>query len=90
MIFPTRVHGIPCQIQVTHFTPGCPAKTWGPPENCHEAEPAELDFEVLDRRGRHAAWLERYITPEVESRIAEEHHVMRQAEIFAQYPEPDF
>lgn len=90
MIFPSRVNGIPCQVQITHFSPFIPAKTWGPPETCYEAEGGELEFSLLDRRGRHAAWLERYISPEVEAQIAEEYKVMRMAELYAGYPEPEF
>jgi hypothetical protein len=90
MLFPTRVNGIPCQVQVTHFTPVTPARTWGPPEQCYPAEGGELEFEILDRRGRHAPWLERYLDDKTIDRINEEHYIMRQGEIFSRYPEPDF
>ena len=90
MIFPSRVHGIPCQVQVTHFTPVIPARTSGPPEHCSPAEGGELEFEILDRRGRHAPWLERYLDDKTVSRIYDEHYIMRQGEIYAGDSEPDF
>jgi hypothetical protein len=82
MIFPTKVNGIPCQVKVTHYMPGIPAHVMGPPEDCYEAEPEEFEFELLDRRGRSATWLDRYLTPDVIERIAEEHHDMARAEFF--------
>lgn len=59
MIISTRIHGIPCQVRVTHYCAADPRRTWGPPEQCWPAEPAEVEFEVLDSRGRTARWLER-------------------------------
>lgn len=82
MIFPTTVNGIPCQCEVTYFRPGARAQLLGPPEKCHPAEPDEFEFVLLDRRGRRATWLDRYITPQVANRIAEEHHIVIEGELY--------
>ena len=71
-VFESTVAGIPCQIEVTHFYGGAPAKLSGPPERCEPEEPAEADFVVLDRRGYPAAWLERKLTREDRRRIEQE------------------
>jgi hypothetical protein len=84
MIFPTTVNGIPCKCQVTHFLPAVPMKVYGP--GMGDADPPEeeeFDFKLLDRRGRRATWLDRYISPSVQGRLSEEAHIMRQAEYFA-------
>ena len=80
MIFPTTVNGIPCQCKVTSYTPVIPGYTTGPPENCYPDEGGEVEFILLDRRGREASWLDRYVTPAVEERIAEEAHIMMEGE----------
>ena len=85
MIFDTTVNGIPCQVKVTHYLPGIPATVSGPPEDCHEGDSGEFDFELLDRRGRLATWLDRYVTDEVAERIAEEHHVICLADYYCPY-----
>ncbi len=45
--FITRVSGIPCQCKVTR----------------HSSTQKEFDFQILDRKGYHAPWLERKIDP---------------------------
>ena len=85
MIFPTKVNGIPCQCRVLQYTPEVPAKTYGPPEDCYPSEPEEFDFELLDRKGKRASWLDRYVTPAVVEYLAEENHIMQQAEMYAAY-----
>ena len=90
MIFPTKVNGIPCQVQVTHFLAPTPSQTSGPPERCYEGDAGEFEFAILDRRGRQANWLERYLSPQVVSRIEEEFRIMSEAAFREYYPEPDF
>jgi hypothetical protein len=90
MIFNTHVNGIPCQCSVLTFNPGTPAQTSGPPEHCHDGDPGEFEFELLDRRGHRAAWLDRYINPQVEDRLLEEAHVMRQGEEREAYYQYDY
>lgn len=70
--FESRVCGIPCLIRVTSYEAYVPARTYGPPENCYPAEGGCGDWEVLDRRGRPAPWLERKLTKDDISRIDSE------------------
>ena len=49
----TQIAGIPCQLRVTYWEDTIPA-TWYTP-----AEGGDMEFEVLDRRGYPAPWLER-------------------------------
>ena len=86
MIFSTKVNGIPCQVKVTHFMPATPMRVYGPEmEDAEEGEPEEFEFELLDRRGRPATWLDRYVTDEVAERIAEEHHLICLADYYCPY-----
>lgn len=66
-----RVCGIPCIIGVTDYEGYTPAYTSGPPENCHPAEGGSGDFEILDRKGYRAKWLEKKITAKDEDAIQE-------------------
>lgn len=73
----TRVCGIPCLVDYTVSGHYEPAKVWGPPEHCYEAQYPEVDFQVLDRRGRPAPWLEKKMSladrNEIENEILEHH-----------------
>lgn len=71
------VAGIPCLIDYTISGHYEPAKTYGPPEYCYEAQYPEVDFEVLDRRGRAAPWLAKKLTPTEANRI--ENEILEQA-----------
>lgn len=51
-----RAHGLPALARVTHFIPYTPA-SWDAP-----ADGPEVEWELLDRNGRPAAWLERQVT----------------------------
>lgn len=52
-----RAHGIPAIARVYSYTPYTPA-SWTAP-----ADGPEADWQLLDRRGRPAAWLEKILTP---------------------------
>lgn len=65
------IQGIPCLIKVTSFTPERPGRYCGPPEDCFPEEPAEFSYDVLDRRGRPAPWLERKMADADHERIGE-------------------
>jgi hypothetical protein len=56
---PATVAGIPCIARVTHYDPGDPGRLYGHPDDQYPPEPAELDWTILDGRGRPAPWLER-------------------------------
>jgi hypothetical protein len=68
----TRVAGIPCCARLTHFYGGDPGRLFGPPEHCYPPEPQEMDWTILDRRGRPAPWLERKMTDQDVDRIADQ------------------
>jgi hypothetical protein len=67
--FESRVCGIPCIIRVTDWEAYVPAQTSGPPERCYPSEGGEGHWEILDRKGRPAAWLERKLTGDDRERI---------------------
>lgn len=62
--------GIPCIIRVTYWERYTPAKVSGPPEHCYPAEGGEGDWEILDRNGRPAPWLERKMNQTERDRIS--------------------
>lgn len=57
--FSFRVCGIPCIVRVLDWEPYDPGRTSGPPERCHPPEGGWAEFELLDKKGRRAEWLER-------------------------------
>ncbi|MBP8284819.1 MAG: hypothetical protein KAX46_13060 [Chromatiaceae bacterium] len=58
----TRISGIPARIEVTSYIPWRPARLYGHPDSWAPAE-GEIEWEVLDRRGRPAPWLARKLSP---------------------------
>ncbi|PAU79193.1 hypothetical protein [Halomonas salipaludis] len=46
-----RIAGIPCQVEVTGYTPADPGSFFEPPSG------PEIEYEVYDRRGYKAGWL---------------------------------
>jgi hypothetical protein len=71
----SRVAGIPCIIGVTHFESVKGSFDYHADSDWDYHGYTECEFEVLDRRGRKAAWLERKLTDDmtqkIESEIAE-------------------
>ena len=68
-----RVAGIPALAGVTSYTPLTQANTSaGHPDNWYPAEGGEVEFDILDRRGRPAPWLERKIDGQARDRLADE------------------
>ncbi len=65
----TRVAGIPCQILITSYYPATPMKYWKAEEYWQPPQEAEIEWEILDRRGRPAPWLERKLSPAERRRI---------------------
>ena len=43
--------------------------------DAHPPEPTEFEYEILDRRGRKAPWLEKYLTVADEERLLLEFHL---------------
>jgi hypothetical protein len=66
------IDGIPCQLVETYYSAGCPARTWGPPEHCYPEEYPEYEWEIRDRKGYRARWLEAKLTDEGVIAIEEE------------------
>lgn len=90
MIFTTRVNGIPCKCEVTSFSPYVPMRITGSGQgDVDPPEEAEFEFNILDRRGREAPWLERYVTPTVIQNLFEEASFMHMAEYYDDFKEPD-
>ena len=67
-----RVAGIPCIIGVIDWEAYVPAFTSGPPDRCYPSEGGCGSWDVLDRRGRPAPWLERKLTDSDRDRIEQE------------------
>ena len=71
----TRVAGIPCIIGVTEYECVKGSYSYHAASDWDYYGYTECEFDVLDRRGRKAAWLERKltdkITREIEKEIAE-------------------
>jgi hypothetical protein len=71
----THIQGIPCQVKMVY---GHYQEPWrGSPHDCpsdwdYYGGWVELEFEVYDRKGYRAKWLERKMTPEDEDRIISE------------------
>ena len=68
----TRISGIPCQVLVTCYYPARPARLHGHPDTWYPPEPEEISFQVLDRRGRVAPWLEAKLDEQGRRRIEDE------------------
>lgn len=55
--FRSRARGIPCIVDVTHYLAEVPANLSGHPDSWYAPESAEVEVDLLDRRGRPAPWL---------------------------------
>ena len=73
MIFNTSVNGIPCQCHVLDA----------------ETELNSFDFELLDRKGYRAKWLDRYIDYGVRSRLFNEFEDHRIQLLYERYQNQD-
>jgi hypothetical protein len=68
----STVAGIPCLIGVMEFSSVRGSYSYNAPSDMDYYGYTESDWEVLDRRGRPAAWLERKLTDPDRSRIERE------------------
>jgi hypothetical protein len=83
MVFDTKVNGISCKCVVTMYSPDMPMKVTGSGYGDAIApEHEEFEFQLLDKRGYPAVWLEKYIDENVRDRLLEEFLVHRQAEYY--------
>lgn len=79
VIFDTTVAGIPCQCEVVHAYEFIPMRSYGPGmEDATEAEGFEFEFNILDRKGYKAKWLEKKVTPADIYRLYEEFTIMQE------------
>ena len=76
----TRVANIPCQVLVTYYDPGRPDRLSGHPDTWYPGEYEDVEFQVLDRRGRAAPWLTAKLDDEDRQRIIRELHEYWQKE----------
>jgi hypothetical protein len=81
--FATKVCGIPCLVQITAWEKHRPGRIYGPPEHCYPDEGGYGTWELLDRRGRPAPWLEKKLTDKEINRIEDE--VYEHAEVQKDY-----
>lgn len=65
----TRVAGIPCVVRVTYFAPADMGCTGGEADFWRPPSPPDIEYHVLDRRGRPAPWLDRKLTNEARARL---------------------
>lgn len=68
----SRVAGIPCLIGVTHFDSVQGSYSYNAASDMDYYGYSESEWDVLDRRGRPAAWLERKLTDDDRQRIEQE------------------
>lgn len=68
----SKVAGIPCRIGITHFYRVRGSYSYNAESDMDYYGYSDSDWEVLDRRGRPATWLERKLTKEDRQRIEEE------------------
>jgi hypothetical protein len=68
----STVAGIPCLIGVTEFSSVDGSYSYNAPSDMDYYGYSESGWDVLDRRGRPAAWLERKLTDADRSRIERE------------------
>ena len=68
----SRVAGIPCLIGVLSFDSVQGSYSYNAPSDMDYYGYTESEWDVLDRRGRSAAWLERKLTDDDRQRIEQE------------------
>jgi hypothetical protein len=72
MILDARIQGIPCQVRVTYYRKEDSPILTGPMDHADPGSPVEIEFQVLDRRGKRAEWLESKVTDEDRDTIERE------------------
>ena len=62
--------GLPCIARVTYSSPGRAGRVHGEPDDCYEAEPPELEFELYTIGGKRAPWMHKLMTTADYDRIS--------------------
>lgn len=74
MLFDTKVYGIPCQCLVHHYSPERTMRITGSGYgDADPPEPEEFEFQLYDRKGYPAAWLESKLNPDDKERLKAEY-----------------
>ena len=71
-LVPVRIAGIPAAVRVTRHVRVRGSFSRNAPSDLDYYGYTEIEWDVLDRRGRPAAWLERKLTDDDRSRIEQE------------------
>ena len=64
-----RVAGIPCLIGVIDYTSVEGSYSYNAPSDLDYHGYTDVEYDILDRRGRKAAWLERKVDSDIEADI---------------------
>ena len=70
IVISCKVSGIPCQAELISYAPFRDNRR-GHIDSWLPDDPAEMEFQILDRKGRYAEWLERKMTDEERWKIEE-------------------
>lgn len=73
-MFTSQVAGIPCQINVTHHVKVKGSFSRNAASDWDYYGYSEFEFEVFDRKGYRALWLERKLTDDDNTRIESEYN----------------
>lgn len=70
-VIDTTIAGIPAKIGVTYYCKVAPwrGSVYSCPSDADYYGYLEVDYDVLDRKGYHAAWLEKKLTREIKDEI---------------------
>lgn len=87
--FESSIAGIPCLIEITSFldvppNPSC----WDSADDYYGY--TEIEWEVYDRKGYKAAWLERKLTQEMSAEIDDQAIRVAKANAADCFDEPDY
>lgn len=70
--FDTHIQGIPCQVLVTSYDNVKGSYSYNAPSDLDYHGYTDMEYEILDRRGYPAPWLERKMTQKDRDRIEQE------------------